>query len=124
MNVTVIRKDRRTVQTRMWQVMRRRRVFGVDDVLIPLEDVSATAARKFVRQLEIHGLIRFVHWHGRPGVLGSYRVYRIVKDTGPDAPTMCPACGKTLKVAECLPATVEEEQAAVEGLAKLEAANG
>ena len=91
----------RSARGRMWQVMRRRLVFTVDDIVVPLEGVKLTNVERFILHLRIHGFIRIDRWSGTPGQRGSRKIYRLVRNPGPDQPAKCPACGRSLTARKC-----------------------
>jgi len=72
---------------RAWTVIRIKRVFSVPD-LIAQAGMSQSNAEKFVSQLR---KARYLAYEGRRqpnGTPGSYRLYRLIRDTGPSAPVV------------------------------------
>lgn len=93
--------DQHSHRARMWRVMRRRQVFTVDDLVIPLDGVTTTNALKFIQNLVRHGIVRFEQWRGKEGQRGSSKVFRLVHNPGPVQPTTCPTCKQPLAARNC-----------------------
>jgi hypothetical protein len=85
----------------MWRVMRRRRVFSIDNLVIPLDGVQASNANRFINSLVRHGIVKFDSWSGKPGRPGSCKVFRLIRDLGPEQPLICPTCKKSLVTMVC-----------------------
>jgi hypothetical protein len=85
----------------MWKIIRRRMVFTLDDLIIPLDGVNSNNALKFVQNLCRHGIVRFDRWSGKEGQRGSCKVYRLVNNTGPQQPTQCPTCKQPVTTKQC-----------------------
>jgi len=80
---TMIRTPR--VRDRVWQSMRIMRTFTMPD-LAATADASYDNVKKYVRGLEIAGIVRMVR---RPtGRMGGHAVYHLVRDIGPHAPRL------------------------------------
>jgi len=81
-----------TAQERMWKVMRGLRRFTTEDI-VQLAEVSWNFANRYCRALRYIGYLRE---DGRqkltPGRGKKQIVYRLVKDTGPKAPTIRAVC--------------------------------
>jgi len=92
---------KRTFRQQMWQTMRIKRAFTVPDLLITVPGAIKSNAQKMVYRLEGHGVIRKAgpSGSGRPGV---FQVYRLVCNTGPLPPDICPNCGRKLTGPGCL----------------------
>jgi len=76
----------RCARGRLWQVMRRRRVFTVDEIVIPLAGVTVSNAQTFLAALIRDGYVRVERWSGDRGARGCRKVYRLVRDVGPEYP--------------------------------------
>ncbi len=87
-------------RARMWKVIRRRMVFTLDDIVIPLDGVNSNNAVKFVQNLVRHGIVRFDRWNGTEGQRGSCKVYRLINNT-PQQPTHCPTCKQPITAKQC-----------------------
>jgi DNA-binding IclR family transcriptional regulator len=84
------------VRRQIWQSIRILRRFTLPDILRTLPGKAEYAnVRKFVASLERHGYVRKT---GRytSGRAGEYQLYSLVVDAGPEYPTVCTACGRTL----------------------------
>ncbi len=93
-------------RARMWRIMRRRLVFSVDDLVIPLDGVTTCNALKFIQNLVRHGIVRFDRWSGNSGQRGSCKVFRLIYNPGPERPTICPTCKQPVIAKVCgLPST-------------------
>lgn len=90
-----------TGRARMWRIIRRRMVFTLDDIVIPLDGVTQVNAWKFISNLLNHGFIRFDRWNGKQGQRGSCKVYRLAYNPGPHLPTTCPNCNKSITARTC-----------------------
>lgn len=95
------RQGENTGRSRMWKVMRRRLVFTLDDIVIPLDGVSSNNTVKFLSNLTRHGIVRFDRWSGTQGRPGCCKIYRLVINTGPVPPNICPTCKRPITVKEC-----------------------
>lgn len=93
--------DQNSGRARMWRIMRRRLVFTMNDLVIPLDGVNTSNAVKFVQNLTRHGIVRFDRWSGKPGRPGSCKVFRLVHNPGPVQPTICPTCRKSVTALSC-----------------------
>jgi hypothetical protein len=93
--------DQKSGRARMWKIMRRRLVFTLDDIVIPLDGVNTNNALKFVQNLTRHGIVRFDRWSGTQSKPGSCKIYRLVKNTGPVQPTICPTCKQSVTAKLC-----------------------
>jgi hypothetical protein len=91
---------KRTFRQQMWQSMRIKRHFTIPDLLITVPGAIRSNAQKMVYRLEGHGVIRKAgpSGSGRPGF---FQTYRLVCDTGPNPPDICPNCGGKLTDAVC-----------------------
>ena len=96
--------NQNTGRARMWRVMRRRLVFSIDDLVIPLDGVNTSNAIKFVKNLTNHGIVRFDRWSGKEGQPGCCKVFRLIHNPGPVQPTVCPTCKQPVTVKDCKPA--------------------
>jgi hypothetical protein len=85
------RPRQRTVRRKIWQSMRILLRFTIPD-LCRTACASQSNVKKFVRNLTIHG---YVAKHGDyvSGRKGSYQEFRLVRNIGPDYPTVCDRCG-------------------------------
>lgn len=83
------------VRRKVWQSMRIFRRFTVPD-LCRTSGARRNNVRKFLRNLEEHGYImrHGSYVSGRPG---SCQVWRLVKDCGPDYPSRCDRCGRSMQ---------------------------
>lgn len=95
--------DSRSLRGRIWRVMRRRVIFCIDDLVIPIEGANVSNTRKFIANLERHGIVRMERWNGKEGQPGSFKIYRLIRNTGPDQPTVCPVCKRPVTAKECTP---------------------
>lgn len=93
--------DQNTGRARMWRVMRRRLVFTIDNLVIPLDGVTTANALKFVKNLTRHGIVRLDRWSGKEGQKGSRKVFRLVHNPGPIQPTICPTCKQSIAAKIC-----------------------
>jgi len=96
-----IKTDQNSGRSRMWRIMRRRLVFTIDDLVIPLDGVTSANAWKFVANLMRHGIVKFDRWSGKSGMPGCCKVYRLVYNPGPAQPVICPTCKKSLTATSC-----------------------
>lgn len=78
----------------IWRSIRILRVFTVSD-LCRTASVEYDNARKFVRNLNRHTYVAKHGEHTR-GRGGSFQSYRLVRDIGPEYPTVCDLCGKPI----------------------------
>jgi len=90
-----------TGRARMWKIMRRRLVFALDDIVIPLDGVKTNNAMKFLKNLTTHGIVRFDRWSGTQGKPGSCKVYRLIQNTGPTPPITCQTCKRPVTSKQC-----------------------
>jgi hypothetical protein len=93
--------NRDSGRARMWKIIRRRMVFSLDDLVIPLDGVNTNNALKFVHNLCRHGIVRFDRWNGTQGTLGCCKVYRLINNTGPLQPMQCPTCKQSVTAKQC-----------------------
>jgi len=93
------------VRRKIWQSMRILRRFTIPD-LCRTASASHGNVKKFVRSLTVHGYVaKFgTYVSGRKG---SYQQFRLVRDIGPDYPTVCDRCGNPLSAACKPPANSE-----------------
>jgi hypothetical protein len=88
-------------RARMWRIMRRRQVFSIDDLVIPLDGVTTSNSLKFIQNLVRHGIVKLDGWNGTPGKRGSCKVFRLINNTGPIQPTQCPTCKQPISAKTC-----------------------
>jgi len=83
-----------SLRRNIWRSMRILRQFTIID-LAKTSGARRENVRKFVKRLEVHGYIvqHGPYSGGRPGV---FRRLRLVKDVGPQHPTRCDKCGRSL----------------------------
>ncbi|MFH1984150.1 MAG: hypothetical protein ABIL58_20105 [Pseudomonadota bacterium] len=83
-----------TGRCKMWQTMRIMRRFAVPD-LCRTSGASPSNAAKFIARLAGHGYLAANgnYAGGRPG---EYQAWRLVRDVGPDYPTVCSVCGRPI----------------------------
>lgn len=93
--------DQNSGRTRMWRIIRRRLVFTIDDLVIPLDGVKTSNALKFVKNLTVHGIVRFDRWSGKQGKPGCCKVFRLINNPGPLQPTVCPTCKQPITAKVC-----------------------
>jgi len=96
-----IATDQNCGRARMWRVIRRRVLFTLDDIVIPLDGVNSNNALKFVQNLVRHGFAKVDGWRGQVGLRGSCKVYRLIDNSGPVQPTHCPRCNQPLTAKTC-----------------------
>ncbi|MDW7643412.1 MAG: hypothetical protein SCI25_00045 [Desulfuromonadales bacterium] len=98
-----------TLRRKVWQSMRIMRRFSIPDLCRTVPGAAYGNVRKFVSGLEKHGVIAK---HGRyiGGRAGEYQIYRLVKDDGPEYPTVCPVCGQSMSVTRCDPSFLKKDQ--------------
>ncbi len=70
------------------------------DLFITVPGVTRYNANKFTLKLSDHGIIREVGQYAG-GHLGDRKCWRLVCDTGPNPPDVCPNCGKRITQREC-----------------------
>lgn len=86
----------KAVRRQVWQSIRILRRFTLPDIMRTIPGgVEYANVRKFVASLERHGYVRKT---GRytGGRAGEYQLYSLVVDAGPEYPTVCAECGRTL----------------------------
>lgn len=96
------KKPRRNAKrNQIWQSIRILRRFTLPDLrrTIP-EGVSYGNVRKFVADLNRHGIVRKVGSYVS-GRTGQYQQYQLVNDTGRSYPTECTKCKQKLTAKEC-----------------------
>lgn len=93
--------NRNSGRARIWKIIRRRMVFTLDDLVIPLDGVNTNNALKFVQNLVRHGIVRFDRWRGTQGKPGCCKVFRLVNNTGPLQPMTCPNCKQPVTAKHC-----------------------
>jgi len=100
-----LQPDINTGRARMWRIMRRRLVFTINDLVIPLDGVMTSNAAKYIQNLVRHGIVRLDRWSGKQGSLGCCKVFRLIHNPGPLQPTVCLTCNQpiTAKVCEVKP---------------------
>lgn len=96
-----VEPDQNSARARMWRVIRRRGLFTLDDIVIPLDGVHENNALKFVQNLVRHGIVKLDGWRGKRGQRGSCKVYRLVNNSGPIQPTQCPTCTQPITAKIC-----------------------
>ena len=92
------------VRRKMWTAMRIMRVFDIPSIIktssTPENPVTYENAKKYVQFLVRHGFVRkrgSRYAKGQSAVQpGQYQAFVLVKDTGPEPPTVCPRCGNPL----------------------------
>ncbi|MBK5274588.1 MAG: hypothetical protein JJE30_06005 [Desulfuromonadales bacterium] len=104
-----LQPDQHSGRARMWRVMRRRMVFSLDDLVIPLDGVNSNNAVKFIKNLTIHGIVRFDRWSGKRGKPGCCKVFRLIHNPGPVQPTICPTCKQPITTKVCAPVPPGEQ---------------
>jgi hypothetical protein len=98
------RPRRNTVRLKVWRSMRSLGRFTAPDLCRASgPGAKINNVRKFIRRLAVHG---YVAKHGdyESGHAGVYQGWRLVRDTGPEYPTVCDRCGNVLDA----PCTKEE----------------
>lgn len=88
------RQKRGTARCKMWQTMRIMRRFALPD-LCRTTGATVSNARKFVLRLREHGYVR-PDGSYTGGQAGVYQAWRLVRDIGPDYPTLCRDCGRPI----------------------------
>jgi hypothetical protein len=73
---------------KIWNTMRITRSFSKPEVCAAAE-VSMGVASRYINELIRWGYVRKVS-HGRPGEVGGYARYRLIRDTGPEYPRCSP----------------------------------
>ncbi|WP_321367651.1 hypothetical protein [uncultured Desulfuromusa sp.] len=95
------RPRRKAKRNQIWQSIRILRRFTLPDLCRTIPGgVSYTNVRKFVSELNRHGIVKKV---GRyvGGRTGEYQQYQLVIDSGPTYPTQCPKCKQKLSAKHC-----------------------
>jgi hypothetical protein len=85
---TSLRKD-------VWRSMRIMRAFTMPDLMRTVPLASEHNISRFLLLLNRHGIIAKNNGY-ISGRSGQYQQFRLVKDTGPTYPTVCPTCGQPL----------------------------
>lgn len=93
--------DPKSCRARMWRIIRRRLVFTLNELVIPLDGVTISNANKFVQNLVCHGIVKLDRWCGKSGQFGSCKVFRLVQNLGPVQPTECPTCKRRITDKVC-----------------------
>ncbi len=84
----------RAARRKIWQSMRIMRRFTMAD-LCRTSGAQISNVSKFIFLLKKHGYISPFGQYTR-GRAGSYKSYRLIKDTGPEHPVLCNKCGNPL----------------------------
>lgn len=83
-----------TARGRAWHSMRIMRAFTLPD-LARTADIGLNNAARYVAALVRHGYVRAdMRWRG--GRPGDYRIYTLIRDTGPPHPLACSVCGGSI----------------------------
>lgn len=93
--------DQNSGRARMWRIIRRRVLFTLDDLVIPLDGVNEGNAQKFILNLVRHGIVKLDGWRGKQGRPGSRKVFRLIDNTGPVQPVQCPNCNQPITAKTC-----------------------
>ncbi|PLX92151.1 MAG: hypothetical protein C0621_10385 [Desulfuromonas sp.] len=88
------------VRRKMWQSMRIIRRFTIPDIVRTAPGTTYGNARKFIANLVRHGyVVKNRGYSG--GRLGEFQVFTLVKDVGPEYPTICARCGQPMNASVC-----------------------
>lgn len=91
----------KAIRNQIWQSLRILRRFTLPDVCRTIPEGAKYAnVRKFVSNLHRHGYVAKAAGY-TSGRAGSYQVYTLVKDVGPNYPTTCARCGGNLNLQHC-----------------------
>lgn len=85
---TSLRKD-------IWRSIRIMRAFTLPGLMRTVPQATEHNTRRFLIQLNRHGIIAKNSGY-ISGRSGEYQQFRLVKDTGPTYPTICPVCNQSL----------------------------
>lgn len=85
---TALRKD-------IWRSIRIMRTFTLPDIMRTVPTATEDNIRGFLIQLNRHGVITKNSGYVS-GRTGQYQQFRLVKDSGPIYPTICPVCNQSL----------------------------
>jgi hypothetical protein len=96
-NMTDRKPRPNTMRRKVWQSMRIKKVFTIPD-LCRTSGADSSNVRKFIHRLAEHGYVA-LHEPNESGQAGSYHVWRLVKNIGPDHPMKCNRCGNVLGAA-------------------------
>jgi len=99
------------IRRKIWNSIRILRRFTLPDICRTVPETSYVNARKYVAQMRTHGIVAK---QGKPvsGRGGSYQIFSLSRDLGPEAPTVCPRCGQSLAAPACGAEGTEAQSAA------------
>jgi hypothetical protein len=108
---TSLRKD-------IWRSIRIMRAFTLPGLMRTVPQATEANTRRFLIQLNRHGIIAKNSGYVS-GRSGEYQQFRLVKDSGPTYPTICPVCNQSLsKQCEILNTDIQRDtdtESATEG---------
>lgn len=93
--------------------MRIMRAFTLPDLMRTVPAATEHNVRSFLIQLNRHGVIAKNNGY-TSGRSGEYQQFRLVKDFGPEYPTICPVCGMSLSK-RCKKETETQTETQTEG---------
>lgn len=91
----------------IWRSMRIMRAFTLPDIMRTVPKATEDNIRNFLIQLTRHGLIAKNNGYVS-GRSGQYQQFRLINDTGPTYPTICPKCSQSLSK-QCKKAETETQ---------------
>jgi hypothetical protein len=91
---SLVRKPNpRTARRRAWAQMRIHGSFSVRDICSLVDAMSREGFKKWLTHLMRHKIVIRTGRTGKNGEPGSFVTYRLIENTGPNTPTICPTCG-------------------------------
>lgn len=89
------KRPEQSLRRNIWRSIRIMRAFTIPGLMRTVPGASEHNIRSFLIRLNRHGVIakNTAIRGGRPG---EFQQFRLVKDVGPEYPTVCPTCGRPL----------------------------